>query len=320
MRRAGFTLLEITVAIAVFGVLAAAAYGVFARVLDSKQRVEARADEAAVARTTLGRIVRDIRAATLRSTARPRTPGGGVSAPVTAAAPAGTSPTPVAGSATAATPGFVSIDHTEGQVPFDEVAFTAIVRRPLSLAATASDMAIVHYFLRPEERRLGRFILYRESLSLLSGESFDIASPNPEWTAAIVGGVAGLRFRFFDGTEWIEEWSSVAGPHVGRAPLAVEMSLALEGSDGVVETYRTAVDLPSAQAMGSTPQVTAGQAGDPSRVGKAKLGGRSGDDDDDDERPTSARAGGGGRRPAPVDDDDPDFSDEDDDEDEDLDE
>jgi prepilin-type N-terminal cleavage/methylation domain-containing protein len=309
MRRAGFTLIEIVVAIAVFGVLATTAYGVFARVLDAKQTVEARADEAALARTTLGRIVRDIRAVTLRSTARATTPapGLGTSAPIV---PSAASSTSAAGAASTATPGFVSIDHTEAQVPFDEIAFTAIVRRPLSLAATASDMAVVHYFLRPEERRLGRFILYRESVSMLSGETIDLAKPNPDWTAAIVGGVAGLRFRFFDGAEWIEEWSSIAGAKAGRVPLAVEMILALEGSDGVVETYRTAVDLPSAQATGATPQLTAGQAGGPGRGGKGKLGKR-GEDDDDDEGPPSARRGGGTRKPAPVDEDD-DEDDEDD--------
>lgn len=277
----GFTLLELAVAIGIFSVLAIVGYGVFARVLSAKQTVEARGDEAAMARTTIARIVRDVRAATLRPASRGPMPGGTAPGAIPAP-PGGTAPPlPAAG---AATPGFVSIDHTEVQIPFDEVAFTAVVRRPLSLAATASDLASVHYFLRGEDGHPGRFVLYRESVSSLSGEKIDLQAPDPEATSAIIGGVAGLRFRFFDGEEWVEEWSSIAGRNAGKVPLGVEMILALEGSDGVVETYHTAVDLPSAQATGATAQAGMGQAGG----AVSKKGGKKKpdeDDDDDDDRP-----------------------------------
>ena len=290
----GFTLLEIAVAIGIFGVLAVVSYGVFARVLSQKQTVEARGDEAAMARTTIARIVRDLRAATVRPPSRgplPAVPAPGTAAPGTGMPP----PMPAAG--TTATPGFVSVDHTEAQIPFDEIAFTAVVRRPLSLAATASDLASVHYFLRAEDGRPGRFILYRESVSSLSGEKIDLEAPDPGATSAIIGGVAGLRFRFFDGEEWVEEWSSTGGRHAGRVPLGVEMILALEGSDGVVETYHTAVDLPAAQALGATAAAGAGKAGsvasgdDEDDAGgggkkKKKGGKKKGGDDDDDDGPT----------------------------------
>ncbi len=302
----GFTLLEIAVAIGIFGVLAVVSYGVFARVLSAKQTVEARGDEAAMARTTLSRIVRDLRAATVRPPSRgplPSVPAPGTALPGTGVPP----PIPAAG--TTATPGFVSVDHTEAQIPFDEIAFTAVVRRPLSLAATASDLASVHYFLRAEEGRPGRFILYRESVSSLSGETIDLASPDPNATSAIIGSVAGLRFRFFDGEEWVEEWSSIAGPHAGKVPLGVEMILALEGSDGVVETYHTAVDLPAAQALGATAAAGAGKAGSVAS-----------DDEDDDGGGKGKKKGGKGKKKGGDDEDDdyvgpPKHSDDDDDDD-----
>jgi prepilin-type N-terminal cleavage/methylation domain-containing protein len=290
----GFTLLEIAVAIGIVGVLAVVSYGVFARVLSAKQTVEARGDEAAMARTTIARIVRDLRAATVRPPSRgplPGAPAPGKAAPGT---PGTGVPPPVPAAGTTATPGFVSVDHTEAQIPFDEIAFTAVVRRPLSLAATASDLASVHYFLRAEDGRPGRFILYRESVSSLSGEKIDLDSPDPNATSAIIGGVAGLRFRFFDGEEWVEEWSSTAGQHAGKVPLGVEMILALEGSDGVVETYHTAVDLPAAMATGATALAGAGKAGSVSSGdGDGSGGGKKGkkkdkDDDDDDDAPTTA--------------------------------
>lgn len=271
MRRwtAGFTLLEIAVTLAVLGVVVTIAYGVFARVLEGKQRVEASADEAALARTVLGRITQELRAATFGSTKKLAASAGN---PVPVGAPTQTAEA-------AGTPlGFVSQDHTEFSTPTDEMAFSTIVRRPVSLAASSSDLGVVHYFLRADDGRRDRFILARESLPSLSQDTVDLGEPAVGSSDDLLDNVVGLRLRFYDGEEWLEEWDSNAGRLVGKMPLAVEIWLALEAADGVVASYHTAVDLPVARLTAQTlqPQLAVGanQGAAADAAGAAAAGGQ----------------------------------------------
>lgn len=236
---AGFTLLEVAVTVGVLGVVVMMAYGVFARVLEAKQIAEGRAEESADARTTLGRLANELRTASLGARGRGM-PGAGRPVPIGA-------PSVTPRTAEGAPVGFVSLDRTSASVPQDEIAFSTVVRRPVSLAARSSDLGVVHYFLRPEPERRDRSILYRESVPSLSEESIDLASPSAEASHPMLHGVAGLRFQFFDGEEWIEEWNSNEGRLLGRLPLGVRIWLAVEGPDGEVATWHTAVDLPAAR-------------------------------------------------------------------------
>lgn len=245
---AGFTLLEVAVTVGVLGIVVMVAYGVFARVLEAKRITESRAEESAEARTFLGRLTSELRTASLGSRGR-GTPGAS-GRPVPIGAPSVTPRT-----AEGAPVGFVSVDRTRASTPQDEIAFSTVVRRPVSLAARASDLGVVHYFLRPEEGRRDRSVLYRESVPSLSEESIDLASPSAEASHAMLRGVAGLRFQFFDGEEWIEEWNSNEGRLLGRLPLGVRIWVAIEGPDGEVESWHTAVDLPAARRTQTGPSL-----------------------------------------------------------------
>jgi hypothetical protein len=78
-------------------------------------------------------------------------------------------------------------------------------------------------------------VLCRDALPL---DEADIAA-----TEADVPGVRGLRFRYFDGSRWLDGWNSSLQQAV---PRAVEVTMVLEGvSSG--ETYRTVVALPLAE-------------------------------------------------------------------------
>lgn len=239
----GFTLLEITITMAILGVVIAIVYGVFARTLATKEYVETQADEGALARALVTRITRDLRSVAPKVSLAVPTPPRGVTRAVQSAL-------------------FVCKKHTEGGVPLDELAFTAFVPRPASLAASATDFATVHYFVLPDPAHPQRRGLYRETVYGLSGEIYDPDRPNPAGTVEIADDVVGLQFSFFDGKNWGEEWDSTDPRNFGPAPQAVQIVLQVRDDRGAVDVFHTAVDLPivraalPAQLGASTPRGT----------------------------------------------------------------
>jgi len=152
--RRGFTLLEITVTLAILGVVLSIVYGVFSQTIAGKELAERRGDETSSARAALGRIATDLQ------NARPLTLG----TPGPPAPPAGTTPTPTPSGPTTYVPDrglFLGRVRTENGAALDDVAFTTWLRRPTALTFAAIDFGIVHYFVAPvapESERLG---LYR---------------------------------------------------------------------------------------------------------------------------------------------------------------
>jgi prepilin-type N-terminal cleavage/methylation domain-containing protein len=254
-RSAGFTLLEITITLAIIGFVMIIVYGVFARTLAGKEYAESRAEETAVVRAAFARITRDL-------------------ASVVTKGPTGPVPTPARGSTlppqTLQRGLFLSRNHNDGGVPFDEIAFTAFVRRPAGLGVTATDVATVHYFAAPDPTNPRRRALLREAIPSLSGQAFDPESPNLANTVQLLDGIAGIEFRLFDGRDWVEEWDSTDPRTPAPFPQAVEIALAVWNEQGEAETFRTAVDLPIArgnlvptQIGGATPSPTAEPSGEP---------------------------------------------------------
>lgn len=237
--RGGFTLLEITITIAILGVIMTIVYGVFAQTLSAKARTEEVSDEFTSARSALGRITQDL------SNARVT---GGSGTPAASGTPgtAQAQPTPTPASSKAFLPQlglFLGRPRSEQRMPVDDLAFTATIRRPTAITYGATDSGIVHYFLArlPETESLG---LFREAIYSLSGEAFDPDEPNPAYTTLVLPNVIGLQFRFFDGKEWGGEWDSTNSRDFAAAPFAVEVTLTASNPRGEAETYQTAVDLP----------------------------------------------------------------------------
>lgn len=226
-RTGGFTLLEITVTLAILGVVLLIVYGVFSRTLEAKERVESRVDAMAAARATFQRMQRDLHGMVYRIPTPQQQPGQ-VNANVT--------PPPE--------PLFLSRDRTEGGVPFDGLAFTAMLARPVTPTLSATDVATVRYTVLPDPSRPGTLALFRETAFTLSGNEFDRDQPNPQRTVLVLDDVEGLQFRFYDGREWIEEWDSKDPEMRGPAPQAVEISLLLSTGPSQPDVFRTTVDLP----------------------------------------------------------------------------
>lgn len=234
----GFTLLEITVTLAILGIVLIIVYGVFTRTLAGKEIAERRADEIAQVRATLSRLERDLQSAVSRiSTGSPPTPRPGA-----ASTPAQQRPL------------FLSRNHVDAGLPLDDLAFSAVLQRPAALVLSATDAAVVHYFVISDPADPHRRALLREILFSLSGQTFDPDAPNPAATSRILDGIITLEFRFFDGRSWIEEWDSTDLRNYAPLPQAVEISLGMRDSRGEVETFRVAVDIPMARASAAAPQ------------------------------------------------------------------
>lgn len=240
----GFTLLEITVTLAILGVILSIVYGVFAQTISAKEYVEQRGDEAAAARSALARITVDLEAARGVVPTTPSTKG--APAPNPSAAPVSLINLLQNGY-------FLGRVHTQGGIDFDDMAFSTFLRRPSAITFGAMDLGVVHYFIDKGSEEAGIPSLYRETISSLSGDAFDPDKPHPGATSLILPFVAGLQLRFFDGRDWVNEWDSTNTRNFAPFPLAVEITLTVGNARGETESYVTAIDLPVARFPG--PQV-----------------------------------------------------------------
>ena len=261
-RRSGFTLLEIAITLAILGLVLSIVYGVFSQTIAGKELAERRSDETTSARGVLARMARDLENARPVFAANPA-----AQAPAGAPAGAGT-PTPTPTPGTTAFPVdrglFLGRVKTEGGVAIDDVAFTSMLRRPSAITFAATDFGVVHYFLgavSPQSNVLG---LYRETTFSLSGATFDMDKADPANSTLILAGVSGLDFRYFDGTDWVQEWDSTDTRNFAPAPFGVEILLTVTNDQGESETFTTAVDLPFARNLKS-PQVLARQTPRPGK-------------------------------------------------------
>lgn len=246
-RAPGFTLLEITITLAILGVVMTLVYGVFTQTITAKNHTEEVGEQFTSARSALARITQDLLNA--RQGAAAALPAGQRNANDPPAQPQSrpvATPTPSNSRVYLPQLGlFLGRARSEHRVPLDDLAFSATVRRPTALTYGATDVGIVHYFLAPiSDDARDRLGLFRETVFSLSGEGFDPDRPNAATTTLVLPDVVALDFRFFNGKEWGEEWDSTNPRDFAVAPLAVEIELAVASPGATPETYRTAVDLP----------------------------------------------------------------------------
>jgi prepilin-type N-terminal cleavage/methylation domain-containing protein len=247
-RRSGFTLLEITITLAILGIVMIIVFGVFAQTIAGKERAEKLADELASARAVLSRITSDLTSVRVRRITSP-----------TAANATRPTPTPVSMQPQTIRPedglflGRVRSDHG---VAVDDLAFSTFIRRPTAVTYAASDLAIVHYFVdlaTDDPRRRG---LYREALFSLAGQAFDPDKIDVGAAVLLLTGVVELDLRYFDGKDWVDGWDSTDNRNFAPAPYAVQVRMTVLDERGGAETYETAVDLPTIRNL-KNPQVRA---------------------------------------------------------------
>jgi prepilin-type N-terminal cleavage/methylation domain-containing protein len=272
--RRGFTLIEIMLALGIFGLVTVTLYGTFSRTLRSKGLAEQRAEVTRVGRAAVGRMADEIASAfyprTLPGTAIFRVLRGGSDA-----------------------------------APLDSLVFTALSARPAGLEGRSTDQRMLAYFFARDRSGLRRDRRTRTSedggadrepegtlagssqrngMDLLADDADDFfaafgptpvpplgASPHrllrreatmierralDEARATVfVDDVASLEFRFFDGTAWQETWDSEE--RNARLPRAVGIDLALYDATGDIYHFTTAVDLPLSDHVAPLPATSA---------------------------------------------------------------
>lgn len=257
---AGFTLMEVMLALAIFGIVTTMLYGTFSRTLRSKMIAEQRADVTRLGRAAVGRMADEI----------------------------GSAYYPVGLSGTAI---FRVLKSGSEDVPLDSLVFTALSARPAGLDGRGTDQRMLAYFF-PRDRSglrrdgntgqassaggddgsVGARPANRGGTDLLADdaddffEAFGPAHPPILGTSprrllrreatmierralddaratAFLDDVASLEFAFYDGTEWRELWDS-EDPNSRRLPRAVRIDLALYDETGDIHHFTTAVDIP----------------------------------------------------------------------------
>jgi prepilin-type N-terminal cleavage/methylation domain-containing protein len=220
----GFTLLEVLVASAILSMVLAILYGVFSQTLTSTQRAEEQSAQSRAARIVLLRIGDDLQASFPFAPDNPR---------------------------------FVGKTSRGQQFPDAFLSFVSLSGLPLTSEGHAGDWYEIEYELVPDPRlaparqlvRRARFAQTMPDSTTSRATTAGRASEGE--TLPLLTGVQGLRFRFFDGRTWHDEWGTT--PTQAKLPRAVEVELYLarkrtkaSSREEETVTFSTLVDLPLA--------------------------------------------------------------------------
>lgn len=244
--RRGFTLMEVLLAVAIFGFIALTVYGVLSRAIHARTVGEERAELYSLGREAVLRIADDMEGALL----------------------------PLSGDRI----------HFIGSAQPPSVAFIRMNRGGFGQGRIRPGQVLVEYSLTsPDPRGYGVLVRgesdFKHILNEQDGVVFqqddsqfdldpdnDIQAPTEQFLALLecppgaersgipgaCARVAGMRFRFFDGAfgDWREFWDSfeVGGATEHRIPDAVEILLVLLDEQLREHEFRTVVDLPLARA------------------------------------------------------------------------
>jgi type II secretion system protein J len=201
------------VATAILSLVLAALYGVFSRTLASQRLAEERADRSRSARIVLLRLGEDLQASLpfTRESSR-----------------------------------FHGETRQTNAFPKGALSFVSCAHAPASSAGRESDVYEIGYALFPDPDALGSYYLMRR-VDLDPGVAGPGAEQDPNRAAyPLLSRVRGLRFRFFDGRVWREEWGQ--DETRDTLPQAVEATLYVQDSEQEVAEFSAVIDLPLATA------------------------------------------------------------------------
>jgi prepilin-type N-terminal cleavage/methylation domain-containing protein len=266
---AGFTLIEVMLAVTIFGIVATALYGTFARTLRSKTLGEERIDVVRTGRTAVGRMADEIMTAVYPSEALDEyrfqaLAGGSEAAPLDSLS-----------FSTFSNGGGSEARNTDQRVieyffPADLTGKrrdrrndrTSEVPPPVPDAAPATapddlgaarrrrEDGVVDFFATfgsdsLRARGIAAERLLRREAPLLQRDALADA-----YATVFLDNVASLKLRFCDGREWTDEWDSNDARLSPGLPRAVAIDLGLYDDDGAVHHFATAVDLTMTRIRG----------------------------------------------------------------------
>lgn len=220
MRRKGFTLLELLVAMAIFTVVISASYALFAATRGAARRAEFKAEMLQTARAALHALEDDLKGAVM--------------------------------SGSAFDTGMIATNGGSEKQPLDRIEFVTVSGNPVGLTVKnydrpedlpeRSDVVQVRYWIEEDLKRKAHGLVRERHFDLLpistrSAREEDVEEVAPE--------VVYLNLRFYD-TEWRDSWDTT---QTRKMPKAVEITVHVRGDwndEEVFEVFTSRVYLPVA--------------------------------------------------------------------------
>ena len=206
-RPAGFTLMEVMVALVIVGILGALVWGSFTPIYTAKEIVEGEADRYHSIRLAMDRITRDVSMAFLSEhfdakQFRER-------------------PTH-----------FVGDDSGDA----DTLRFTTFANERLYEDAKEGDQAVVEYRVGRDPDRRDVDVLFRRVKTVLDDQ------PDDGGTEVVLAeGIEGIDFKFWDvrKEEWVSEWDTNDMEFKNHLPERVQVNLFVKDDEGKVRRFST---------------------------------------------------------------------------------
>jgi hypothetical protein len=265
MKRSAYTLLEMTLALAIALVILGAVYEFLNRQISTAEAGRTLVEESALARVILDSMATDI-AGNL----------GGID-PLQLQGTSGSSSSNSGSGTTSAADAAIAAESFVPQFNLgvfgtDSVLILSTSRVPRELVASdklkmdssqltpVSDIRRISYWYVPDEPNSG---LARQEVNLATSTDLDTQPPDlPNAQSMIFAPeVKGLQFEYFDGTNWQSSWDGTQLGSDGQTPIgppaAVRITLTLKSKDGQrTRDYKHVVALPAgnnflAQRIGS---------------------------------------------------------------------
>ncbi|MDP8256877.1 MAG: type II secretion system protein GspJ [Candidatus Alcyoniella australis] len=212
MSRAGFTLLEVMVALLVLGLVTSTVFAIFSTTVDSKARVEAYNEMYQTSRQVLDRAQRELSLAFLSPSRQ-------------------ANPTL-----------FLGEDAELRGYPMDSITFTSFSHVPMGVDNRESEECELSYFVIEDSSNEVRYLMRREDGSL------DLDPLEGGVTYEMAPDIRGINFRFWDGSSWHDSWDSREAESGMQLPYAVELTLILPGLDDRDEVFQSRTVLKLAEA------------------------------------------------------------------------
>lgn len=208
---AGFTLLEVMVAIGILAGITATVFVIFRNSAEIQETVRGQSELASMGRIGLSRMEREIGQAFL-STARKTRP---------------------AGMSDNADDTFETLFIGEDSDPFDTLNFTARSHRKLYRDSKECSLTEIGFYEEPDRESRYFKLMHREE-DRIDGEPTEGGE-----VMVLARSVKALNFRYFDEqkNEWLEEWDTTGPDQTNRLPRSVEVTLVIVDASGDERTW-----------------------------------------------------------------------------------
>jgi len=210
---AGFTLIELMIAVAILGLIMVMLAGSFHAVAMGKTQGENHLAIDQQSRSLIWEMSNEIRGTVYTSI---------LSSPVVV----------------------VGVGRMENNNPLDTLSISTLDPGHRRTIEDFGDADTVSYTTAPNPKRRGCFLLYRTQANTLL--TLDIGSNKSAMPVLLADNLLSLHFRYFDGNNWVESWDSESLPPGRQLPQAISIELVLAQPSGAPMRLSTITTLPMA--------------------------------------------------------------------------